>query len=62
MNRGSQYSVVAGKMWRRFLLVGVLSAACGLQGCSTSLETFALGMGVGAVGAVAGAVCTIGCH
>jgi hypothetical protein len=47
---------------RQLLLTGILSAACGLQGCATSLETFGMGLGLGAAGAVGGAVCMISCH
>lgn len=47
---------------RRALLVATVAAACGLQGCATSLETLGLGLGLGAVGALGALGCAIGCH
>lgn len=46
----------------RMTLTFIAAAAiCNLEGCSTALETFGLGVGVGAVGAISTVVCAIGC-
>lgn len=62
MVRPSRCGAISSKAVRQLLLVGILTVVCGLQGCATSLETFGLGLGLGAVGAVGGAVCMLSCH
>jgi hypothetical protein len=62
MVRPSRYGVTSSRTVRQVLLIAILAAVCGLQGCATSLETFGLGLGLGAAGAVGGAVCMISCH
>jgi hypothetical protein len=47
---------------RRIVLIGALAALCSLQGCATSLETFGLGAGLGAAGALGALICAVGCH
>jgi hypothetical protein len=58
----SRCGVTSLRTMRQLLLIVVLAGVCGLQGCATSLETFGLGLGLGAAGAVGGAVCMISCH
>lgn len=62
MVRPSRCGVTSSKTVRQLLLVVILAGVCGLQGCATSLETLGLGLGLGAAGAVGGAVCMISCH
>ncbi|RFU44977.1 hypothetical protein D0B32_24825 [Paraburkholderia sp. DHOC27] len=47
---------------RQVLLIAILILACSLQGCASSFETLGLGLGLGAAGAVGGAICMISCH
>jgi hypothetical protein len=62
MVRPSRCGVTSSRTVRQVLLVVILTFVCGLQGCASSLETFGLGLGLGAAGAVGGAVCMISCH
>ncbi|MGA7782126.1 MAG: hypothetical protein WCA85_31050 [Paraburkholderia sp.] len=62
MVRPSQSGATSSKAVRQLLLVAILTVVCGLQGCANSIETLGLGLGLGAAGAVGGAVCMISCH
>ncbi|MGI4859686.1 MAG: hypothetical protein ACRYHA_22740 [Janthinobacterium lividum] len=49
------------KTVRHVVVLVALVAVCGLQGCATRVETLGLGIGLGAVGTVAGVSCVLTC-
>ncbi len=62
MVQPSRSNAMSSRAVRQLLLIAILTVVCGLQGCANSLETLGLGLGLGAAGAVGGAVCMISCH
>jgi hypothetical protein len=66
MNRRVRQIPVSGANVRWLLLIAALAGTSGLQGCSTTLQTFGLGaglgIGVGVIGAVGTIACAIGCE
>lgn len=47
---------------REVVIVTALVGCLNMQGCASTAGTLALGAGIGAVGAIAGLACAIGCQ